>query len=474
MQSPPGIVSDKRTFLGLQAAPSNSGAEIFCAEAIITDGATEYVALRWYASHDAVVGVEPGHLARTMCWQVVTRNCIERQAALMGAAAKQAADQAAQQPVVNYFYELLASRDELAAAGLVVDIGFWEAEYFVRCWKRGDRDRIRTYGPSTDPLVRNLRERILELRVPWLAVRPYGMPEIPNPPTACPRPRTAATAMPATSRRATTTTTTTTLGATRTEGNEDEGEERPLKRARLANEEAQMAGQQAAEVPMEQPEQQEQMTVHMDAEQEHLVVMGVELAEGQTEGVFHAYVDVDDLKRPVELVVRPQQQHLKYDVLVEQEEPHPCRVLMQAGAQRQQRVFVLPPLAEMPPVSPTRTPRGDSSGRDNSPGSDTGSRRGNDSGNGSGRGSGSDTGSDTNSSSSSEACIGGRGSGSDSSRGRGTGTGSGHRSASASASGSDGESRRGAESGSSSSDDSDNDSGDSGGVCVRGTARDGA
>eukprot|EP00727_Mastigamoeba_balamuthi_P001515 m51a1_g11360 hypothetical protein (262) ;mRNA; f:23376-25627 len=107
--------------------------EMFRAEAAATYGGTEYVALRWYAASDAGVGVAP----------------------------------------VDYYYELLCTRDELAMAGLVIDRSFWSKQYFVRCWKRGDDLRTDSVAPNTNPLVRHLREHILELRTPVLA-QPYA------------------------------------------------------------------------------------------------------------------------------------------------------------------------------------------------------------------------------------------------------------------------------------------------------------
>eukprot|EP00727_Mastigamoeba_balamuthi_P009357 m51a1_g5043 putative zinc finger mynd domain-containing protein 10-like (515) ;mRNA; r:13563-24536 len=97
----------------------------------VMDDTIEYVALPWFAAPDSVIGVKTGCLARTICWQVVTTEYEGRQAALMSDSAKQAADRAAWQPVVDDYYELLASRDELEAAELIVYSAFWQAEYFV-------------------------------------------------------------------------------------------------------------------------------------------------------------------------------------------------------------------------------------------------------------------------------------------------------------------------------------------------------
>eukprot|EP00727_Mastigamoeba_balamuthi_P009369 m51a1_g5054 hypothetical protein (535) ;mRNA; f:74857-78235 len=365
-----------------------NGVELFRAEAIATYGSTQYVALRWYAGHYAVVGVKPGRLARTTIWQVAAYEAAARQAAAMGDAAKQAAAQAAQQPAVDYLYELLASRDELEEAGLSIDGAFWAPEYLARSWARGDHERVRSLGPHADPIVAQIRPHVLKLRKPCLAARPRRRDALPGAELA------AVSALrghqPARfvgcdgadvpeaedgDGYAGDTEDGGGCGCDCADGNardpgssgdeergegedegEGEGEERPQKRARRACDEAaevaEMPGHQAMVVPAERP-----LLLPMDAEKEHRVSIGVELAADQTEGVFH--VEVDDLRRPLALVVRPQQQQQQYHVLVESEEPNQCRVLLQAGPQHQRRVVVLPPPhAEMPPASPT--PRGES------------------------------------------------------------------------------------------------------------------
>eukprot|EP00727_Mastigamoeba_balamuthi_P009370 m51a1_g5055 hypothetical protein (101) ;mRNA; r:92860-94673 len=60
--------------------------------------------------------------------------------------------------------------DPLVRPGLAIDRDFWSLVYFVCWWKRGDDIRARSMAPNTDPLVDNLRERILQLRMPVIVL----------------------------------------------------------------------------------------------------------------------------------------------------------------------------------------------------------------------------------------------------------------------------------------------------------------
>eukprot|EP00727_Mastigamoeba_balamuthi_P005787 m51a1_g1828 hypothetical protein (441) ;mRNA; r:528860-530359 len=122
--------------------------ELFCAEATVKFDGEEYIGLRWYAAHDTVVGIEHE---------------------------KEAVDQAAQQTVVDYLYELLASRDELAAIGLHIDVDFWSREYFCHWWMH--EDHMHSFGPNANPLVVHIHKNVVDLRTRYLS-RPYGTPQV--------------------------------------------------------------------------------------------------------------------------------------------------------------------------------------------------------------------------------------------------------------------------------------------------------
>eukprot|EP00727_Mastigamoeba_balamuthi_P011739 m51a1_g7188 hypothetical protein (351) ;mRNA; f:112508-113725 len=155
--------------------------EVFRIEVVAIIGDSECVAMRWYAAHDAVVGIQKNQLARTMCWHMRTRENVEQQKTFMGAAearaAKAAEVQAAQKEAVNYFYELLATREELMAGSLHVDEAFWSPEHFIRCWLRGTGQRALSVSPIADRVVERILPQMMRLRQ-YSIIRPYGVPEM--------------------------------------------------------------------------------------------------------------------------------------------------------------------------------------------------------------------------------------------------------------------------------------------------------
>eukprot|EP00727_Mastigamoeba_balamuthi_P009415 m51a1_g5096 hypothetical protein (339) ;mRNA; r:281683-283141 len=159
--------------------------DMFRIEAVVIRRRTTHVALRWYASHEDVVGIAPDELARTTLWQMPRLQNLAHRTVDW-----EAASRADMMMPVDYVHELLATREELRAAGVVFDDRFWSPEHFLCQWARDAPT-----GPHADPLVRRLRPIVSDLRQAYIA-RPRCMPKgRPRPPAPAPAPSAAAEAV---------------------------------------------------------------------------------------------------------------------------------------------------------------------------------------------------------------------------------------------------------------------------------------
>eukprot|EP00727_Mastigamoeba_balamuthi_P004059 m51a1_g13650 hypothetical protein (305) ;mRNA; r:624-1897 len=117
--------------------------DLFRVELAVLHSRAVYAVLRWFATHLDVVGIGPARLARTTFFKMVTLDELVRiwhgtialeQWQRSGASAVLAAALDPQQPADDYVVDLLATREQLGAAGLVFDEEFWLPETYVRWW----------------------------------------------------------------------------------------------------------------------------------------------------------------------------------------------------------------------------------------------------------------------------------------------------------------------------------------------------
>eukprot|EP00727_Mastigamoeba_balamuthi_P001827 m51a1_g11641 hypothetical protein (280) ;mRNA; f:3139-4287 len=152
--------------------------ELFCSETAEVVGNNVFIGLRWYARPEAVIGLAPDELARTLCWFMVSAETFDRLLASMDAATAEEAAAAASKYSVDYYYEVMASQVELYREAVNVDPAWWAPEVFL-----GNQERctnaVCSVGPNAVPCLRDIGD-ILRARVPLFAVRPFGIP-IPYP-----------------------------------------------------------------------------------------------------------------------------------------------------------------------------------------------------------------------------------------------------------------------------------------------------